>query len=214
MACFNEAEIKAALYNTLPGEKAHYMMAPQPKIIKEYEGNHAGPPVESAVLVLVIQAGSEPVIPFIKRSNSGKYHNGQIALPGGKAEQHDLDVFHTALRESYEEIGIPAEQVSVWGTLSSLYIPLSNFNITPVIGSLSEMPEFIISKEEVEQIILIKVSDLLEEKNKTRFSFHRHGQEIIAPGYQVEENFIWGATAMIISEFEQLIKSVSGVLHL
>ena len=126
----SQKKIRTALYNVLPGEKAHSQMAPRPKYIEGIEGKHTCPPVNSAVLVLVVPYGDNLAIPFIQRSNRGKYHGGQIAFPGGKMEKGDANALQTALRECHEEIGVPEEKVSILGVLSDIYIPLSNFNIT------------------------------------------------------------------------------------
>lgn len=182
-------------------------MAPHPKFIEGYEGKHSAPPINSAVLVLVVPFENELAIPFIKRSNAGKYHGGQIALPGGKMEKSDMNALQTASRECYEEIGVPMENVSIMGVLSDIYISQSNFNITPIVGTTLKMPEFVLSKDEVEKVIIVKISELFNDANKTTSSFYRHEQEIVAPGYKIGENFIWGATAMIIAELEQLMKT-------
>ncbi len=191
----------------LPGEKAHNKMAPHPRYIKDMEGEHDSPPIGSAVLVLIIPHENELVIPFIKRSNYGKYHGGQIAFPGGKIEKEDTDAIHTALRECQEEIGVPKEHISVLGVLSDLYITISNFNITPIVATIISMPKFILSTNEVEEVILVKLSDLFDNKNKSTRTLSRHGQDITAPGYVIGEHFIWGATAMIIAELEELMSA-------
>jgi len=193
----------------LPGEKAHDKMAPYPRYIKGIEGEYNSPPVASAVLILIIPHENEFVIPFIKRSNYGKHHGGQIAFPGGKIEKEDTDALHTALRECQEEIGVPKEQISVLGVLSDLYITVSNFNITPIVGTIQSMPKFTLCANEVEEVILVKLSELFDDKNKSTRTLSRHGQKITAPGYAIDEHFIWGATAMIIAELEELMKTES-----
>lgn len=182
-------------------------MAPRPKYIEGIEGIHSCPPIKSAVLVLIVPYENELAIPFIQRSNAGKYHGGQIALPGGKMEKEDSDALQTALRECHEEIGVPEERVSILGVLSDIYIPLSNFNITPIVGTTLKLPDFTLSANEVEKVILVKLSDLFDDGNKTTHSFTRHDHEIVAPGYNIGDHFIWGATAMIIAELEQLMKT-------
>ena len=185
-------KIRTALYNVLPGEKAHALMAPRPKYIEGIEGVHPCPPVNSAILALIVPFENELALPL----NRGKYHGEQIAFPGGKMEKEDADALQTALRECHEEIGVPEEKVSILGVLSDIYIPLSNFNITPIVGTTLQLPDFILSQDEVEKVILVKLRDLFDDRNK-----------IIAPGYKIGENFIWGATAMIIAELEQLMKT-------
>lgn len=202
----NSKRFRTALYSMLPGEEAHRKMAPRPKFIEGIEGNHSCAPVSSAVLALIIPYENELAIPFIVRSQTGQYHRGQIALPGGKMEPNDENALQTALRECHEEIGVPEEKVSILGVLTDIYIPLSNYNITPIVGTTLKLPEFKLSEDEVEKVIIVKLSELFNDTNKTTSSFFRHEHEIIAPGYEIGEYFIWGATAMIISELEQLMK--------
>ena len=158
-------------------------------------------------MLLLIPHQGDLAIPFIKRTNVGKYHGGQIALPGGKTEPGDGNSLHTALRECEEEIGVTSKEVTVIGELSDVYIPLSNFNITPFVGTIPEMPNFVLSKNEVEKVIIIPLKDLLDDKNKTSQVLYRQEQKIIAPGYKIGENFIWGATAMMIAELEAMVKN-------
>lgn len=200
-----KTRIRTALYNVLPGEEAHRLMAPRPKFIEGIEGIHSCPPINSAVLILVVPYEDSLAIPFIKRTNVGKYHGGQIALPGGKMEKEDSNALETALRECHEEIGVSGDHITILGVLSDIYIPLSNFNITPIVGTTLTFPEFKVSEQEVEKIILVKLSDLFDPNNKATNSFMRHEHEIVAPGYKIGENFIWGATAMIIAELEALM---------
>ena len=129
-----------------------------------------------------------------------------MALPGGKSEPGDGNSLNTALRECEEEIGVPPKEVTVIGKLSDVYIPLSNFNITPFVGTIPEMPNFVLSNE-VEKVIIIPLKDLLNDKNKTSQVLYRQEQKIIAPGYKIGENFIWGATAMMIAELEAMVKN-------
>ena len=111
-------KIRTALYNVLPGEKAHRTLVPRQKYIVVIEGRHSCLPVKSAVLILIVPYENSLAIPFIQRSNRGKYHGGQIAFPGGKMEEEDVNALQTALRECHEEIGVPEEKVSILGVLS------------------------------------------------------------------------------------------------
>ncbi len=157
----------------LPGETAQERMSPQPKYVEGKEGIHQGHPISSAVMMLLVPYQGDLAIPFIKRTNAGKYHGGQMALPGGKSEPGDGNSLNTALRECEEEIGVPPKEVTVIGKLSDVYIPLSNFNITPFVGTIPEMPNFVLSKNEVEKVIIIPLKDLLDDKNKTSQVLYR-----------------------------------------
>lgn len=194
------------LASHLPGRQAHLRMSPSP-VLLENQNIHNHLPVKSAVMMLLIPYQEGIAIPFIKRTNVGKYHGGQIALPGGKMETSDKDSRETALRECNEEIGVSPDKVTILGRLSDVYIPLSNFNITPFVGTIPEIPNFVLSKNEVEKVIIIPLNDLLDNRNKTSQTLYRLDQKIVAPGYKIEDNFIWGATAMMIAELEALIKN-------
>lgn len=196
--------IQNILGRELPGKRAHTLMAPRP--LHPESGKHDGPPVNSAVLLLLIEDRGEWIIPFIQRASAGRYHGGQIALPGGKVEPEDEDTCHTALRECHEEIGVKPEEVTVLGRLSDVYIPFSNYNITPFIGTVAKIPNFVLSSDEVEKVILVSLTDLFNDENKTSYSFHRDEQKITAPGYKIGRYFVWGATAMIVAELETLLK--------
>lgn len=199
--------LKQILTQQLPGKIAHDHMSPQPKYIEGREGVHDRPPIKSAVMMLVAPYQGDLAIPFIKRTKAGKYHGGQIALPGGKREPLDQNSLATALRECSEEIGVMPDNITTIGRLSDVYIPLSNFNITPFVGTIPEIPNFVLSKNEVEKVIIIPLNDLLDNRNKTSQTLYRLDQKIVAPGYKIGDNFIWGATAMMIAELEALIKN-------
>lgn len=136
-------------------------------------------------------------------------HAGQISLPGGKREPGDSNLAETALRESREEVGVAQENVRILGKLSDLYIPPSRFLVTPFVGFCEKRPDFMKDPAEVDEIIEIKLSDLLSDqavqvkKHKIGLGIH-----IKAPSFVVNGHVIWGATAMILSEFKEVIKTV------
>lgn len=199
-------ELIQALNQTLPGEKAQQLMSSYPRVQSNTITHKKDTPVNSATLLLLIPQTTDWVIPFIKRTTTDKYHGGQIALPGGKQEKSDPDIQTTARRECQEEIGIPMNKISLLGQLSNLYIPFSNFNVTPFVGTIPEIPNFVRSQNEVEKILLVPLKKLMDDTNKNTQILHIHDQEIIAPGYHINGDFIWGATAMIIAELEYIIK--------
>ncbi|HML86600.1 MAG TPA: CoA pyrophosphatase, partial [Bacteroidales bacterium] len=110
------------LKNSLPGKEAQLLMAPPLR-----ENRMAPPtgfnPIESAVLIALVLNHNEPSIIFIKRPEYDGVHSGQMALPGGKKEKEDSNEWETAIRESYEEIGLPLDSAKQIGQISPLYIP-------------------------------------------------------------------------------------------
>ncbi len=127
-----------------------------------------------------------------------KYHAGQVAFPGGRIEPGET-AMETALRETHEEIGIKPEKIEILGALSELFVDVSGFLIRPFVGWLKEKPRFSINEAEVEKIILfplLKYRDALEETELETVS-----GVLRVPCFRFEGEIIWGATAMILSEF-------------
>jgi len=197
------------LKKELPGEKAHIKMAPGIR-------NHFKPTQESrkaGVLILLYPKNTELYIAFIQRTEYNGPHSGQISFPGGKTEDSDRDIIQTALRESHEEIGINPELVKICGQLTALHIPVSNFLVYPIIGRYENTPIFKADKNEVKEIFEIKLNDLLNPKYCTTKEFTYGDLSFIAPIYNPNNLIIWGATAMMLSEFLEIIKNNRSILQ-
>ncbi len=137
-----------------------------------------------------------------------KNHAGQIAFPGGQYEPQDGEIMKTALREAEEEIGINPDEIEMIGRLSPLYVRVSNFCIQPFIGWSESIPAFRFDVNEVTGIHIIPVDDLLKPGTlQNREVDTSHGFTEF-PGYLVDDVFIWGATAMILSEFMEVYRKV------
>jgi len=187
------------LKNSLPGKEAQLLMAPPLR-----ENRMAPPtgfnPIESAVLIALVLNHNEPSIIFIKRPEYDGVHSGQMALPGGKKEKEDSNEWETAIRESYEEIGLPLDSAKQIGQISPLYIPHSGYMVRPVIAFLPFLPKLKADKNEVDSIHIIKIDDLLNARKRENITFNTINGKIEAPCFAVDQQKIWGATAMIISE--------------
>lgn len=187
----------------LPGITAHKKMAPPARLDNNYnpEPENAG---ESAVLILIYEARDNLYIPFIKRSDNGGIHSGQIALPGGKAEPEDADHIHTALRETREEIGVKLHRSDIAGELSPLYIPVSNYIVRPVVAYLPGKPMFVLNPGEVDEIHEVALNDfLLSQVTVKQLKIRNIPADI--PFYCIGKTEIWGATAMIITELKEIL---------
>jgi len=157
---------------------------------------------KSAVLLLIYFFENEFNIVFIKRADDGGRHSGQIAFPGGGYEEYDTDLTETAIRETEEEIGV--SEVKVLGILSSIYIPVSNYFVQPVVGILNYKPIFSKSLNEVSEVYSIKLKDI-KNANVISKTFEINNQIVTAPFYVFDEFEVWGATAMILSEFIEVL---------
>ena len=185
--------------HTLPGLDVHMHLAPLGRIDAHYRSVPEDAR-RAAVLILLYKNGPDIYIPLIRRTqNDADHHAGQIALPGGAHEGEEAYPIETALREAQEEIDIHPQQVEVLGILSPLFIPVSNFAVTPVVACTPELPQLRPQPSEVEEILNIPLSDLLKEPEEGIFNSSRG--ELVAPFYRSEHGRIWGATAMLPSEF-------------
>jgi 8-oxo-dGTP pyrophosphatase MutT (NUDIX family) len=199
-------QLAEQLKKCLPGSVSHLKMLPPGRLL-ELPSNHAKY-YESAVLVLLFPVGQDIRICLIRRPASMKNHAGQIALPGGKREKDDKDLIHTALREAREEIGIDPGEIRILGLLSSVYVQISDFLITPVLGWLDKAPDIRIDPSEVDEIIFISFCDIADKANLREREMDTRTGRIMVPGYEIDGCFIWGATAMILAEVDDIFSAV------
>jgi 8-oxo-dGTP pyrophosphatase MutT (NUDIX family) len=194
--------LKEELSRPLPGLEAQMRMAPS--VIRP--GKTKLPLRNSGVLVLLYPKEERLYTVFMKRPEYGGPHSGQISFPGGKSEKGDVSLTDTALRESHEEIGIPPASVEVLGTLTPLTIPISNYKLLPVVGFFHEKPYFITDPKEVVYLIEAEIDLLLKTGVEKREILILGNQSIEVPYYDIHGHHVWGATAMILSEFLEIIK--------
>ena len=124
-------------------------------------------------------------------------------------EENDTDIIHTALREAYEEVGVVMEHVNVLGQLSDVYIPVSNFLVSPVIGVIDYTPNFVPQFDEVADIIEMEVSYLksVEELTLKKLSLS-NGMKLEVPTFNFKEKTIWGATALMLNELRWVLREI------
>ncbi len=195
---------KEIVDNKLPGQDAQLKMISYKKKLKT-PGKNAK---KAGILILLYLKKKELFTVLIQRNKYPGVHSGQISFPGGQKEKNDKDLIHTAIREAEEETGVDLTNIDIIGNLTPLYIEVSNFDVLPVIGWLKETPSFKPDIKEVENIIEIKLKDLVNDKNIGYLHFIRLGRKIKTPCYTIGNNKIWGATAMIISELVTIIKKI------
>lgn len=194
------------LKETLPGEEAQYLMAPMGRgRTADYDESRFR---KSAVMVLLCADEGKLFIPLTQRFAYEGLHSGQVSFPGGKFEQHDESLVHTALRECEEEIGI--SDVEVLGLLTPLYIPVSNFLVQPVVGFYGRPVVMAPHEREVQRIVKLYIDDLLNEAIVKEGDVDiAKGLKRKAPYFEIEGLKVWGATAMILSELKVLLKTIS-----
>ncbi len=201
-------KLKLVLINGLPGIKSHLKLAPAERISSIENQKRSDNAKASAVLIIIFKENEQIKIVFILRSIYQGVHSGQISFPGGKRDLMDNDLLDTALRETEEEIGIEIERGSIIGKLSNLYIPNSNFCVEPYVAYIDKMEQLIPDNSEVQQIYKISLDELLDEKTiQTKEVLFLNKGSVSVPCFYVNELIIWGATAMILNELVDIIKS-------
>lgn len=200
--------LEQRLQAPLPGETAHQILRAVPVggSIPKFEFKM--PPRPGSVLILLYAQQGAIKFPLIKRPEYPGAHSGQISFPGGKAEP-DEDPIVTALRESEEEIGISANEVKVIGTLSNFFVMPSNFLVTPVVAVTEDTPQFRPDPYEVAGIIHGNLNELVQEDAiKTTEILAAGRYRLQAPHFFIEDQVVWGATAMILNEFRFVLREI------
>ncbi len=200
-------QLKIRLQQPLPGEDVQYLMAPVSRLQNKYLSPENYNPKKSAVMILLFPHDDIIKTVFIERPIYDGVHSGQVAFPGGKFEDADIDLQQTALRETFEEIGVDPDKIEVIGQLTDLYINPSNFLVSPFIGYIKECPDFILNTREVQKIVVYNLFDLNNEaiKSKKEITFSG-GFKLKTPYYEIEGLTVWGATAMMISELNAVVE--------
>lgn len=200
--------LRARLSGPLPGRAAQYRMANAQRL-EELQHLPAPPPDAriACVLNLLHRQGDEWHTVLIRRTvNPRDRHSGQVSFPGGRWEESDRMLVNVALREAEEEIGVPSSAVEIIGQLTELYIPVSHFLVYPFVGVLREAVPFRPQMGEVEGILTPPISLLGAAESRKVADISLASGFVLrnTPCFDVEGHVVWGATAMILSEFLEL----------
>lgn len=205
-------KLRDKLSHTLPGTEAHNLMIPRLSSGDRIRFDSPTNPKKGAVLVLLYRRGDGFSFPLIQRPTYDGVHSGQVAFPGGKHEPDDPDLHFTALREAQEEIGITPSQVEILGNLSEFYVGASNHLVLPVVGYYKTTPVFVPDDYEVDEVIEAPLRELMDqERRKEKEIVTHHGYRLQSPYFDIRGKVVWGATAMILSEFAEIIRNEQGL---
>jgi 8-oxo-dGTP pyrophosphatase MutT (NUDIX family) len=149
----------------------------------------------AAVLIPILLEPEGPRIVYTVRKGHLQDHAGQISFPGGSLEPSDDSLLETALREAEEEIDLSPKLVEVIGELEEMFIPPSNFRVSPFVGLLPPEAELTLHPDEVEEIFTVSLEELLAPTTFQKVLWKREGREYEVPIFAVERQEIWGATA-------------------
>jgi 8-oxo-dGTP pyrophosphatase MutT (NUDIX family) len=204
-------DVRAAL--SLPdfdGFGAQRRMMPDARPVGRSPGR-AGEPRLGGVLMLLYCVDGEAMLVLTRRPDYGGVHAGQVSCPGGRHEPPET-LAATALRETYEEIGVRPAEVEIMGELTPLYVMPSDFEVHPFVGRfLGEgRPSFVPDTREVAAIIETPLRVLLDPATRAREEMEiRGGLRMMVPFFRLGEDKVWGATAMMLSEFVERLRYVT-----
>ncbi len=195
----------------LPGEDAHYKLAPLLRL-KELEKPNfeKNKPSQAAVMAVFYpdEAAKTRFVLILRKTYKG-VHSNQVGFPGGRVEEEDRDLEETALRETEEEVGIPQQDIQVLKKMTQIYIPPSNFWVQPFIGIMDHTPALVPQESEVEAVLEIALEDFLSDSCLTRQTLSTsYAKNIEVPAFLLSGHVVWGATAMMLSEMKEVLKQV------
>jgi len=162
---------------------------------------------EAAVMLLIFPDGDDGFLQTVltRRKDDLQHHPGQISLPGGGREEGET-IEQTALREVEEEIGIDRSKIETLGTLNSIYVPPSDFTVTPFVSWLTSEPTFKLQADEVAELIRVPVTDLLDRSIRKFSSVDSDSKPRDVPWFSIQDHQVWGATAIILDDFAQRLQ--------
>ena len=195
--------------STLKGLDAQFQLAPTYRKRYDLERVQASDPTPASVLIIFFE-NDENNTSFVltERANYNGHHAKQISFPGGKKDINDTNLINTAIRETSEEIGIFIEPTDVFKELTEIYIPPSNFLAHPFLALYEGKPKFQ-KNYEVASILTPTIADLQDSDNiQIRKVNIGANKQIETPCFLFNNQIVWGATAMILSELRELLNDV------
>lgn len=202
------SKLENAFQTDLPGIKAHREMAPLNRPLDIHSIPDIDQYRKSAVSIVLYEHQNELRFVLIQRPIYEGTHGGQISFPGGKQEETDSDLEHTARRETFEEIGVQLNKNQLIGSLSTVVIPVSKFSVEPYLYIIEEKPIFTPDEREVAAIIETPLLHLLHDENiKSKSIELSSGVKMKnVPYFELSSKTVWGATALILNELRWMLK--------
>jgi 8-oxo-dGTP pyrophosphatase MutT (NUDIX family) len=195
----------------LPAETSHFKMVPpfRQELLRKQEETIKKAKQAGVLALFYPDINLQAKFVLILRKTYKGVHSAQVAFPGGKLEEGDASIQDTALRETFEEIGVPVDSVKVLTKISQVYIPPSNFYVQPFIGITKVSPAFKKQENEVEAIIEVDLEHFLDDGVLiTKRVNTSYSVEVEVPAFKLNGYVVWGATAMMLSEIKDLLKQL------
>ena len=195
----------------LPAQESQFKMSPpfRKALINRYKEQMKNAKKAGVLALFYPTENNITSIALILRKTYKGVHSAQIGFPGGKYETEDKNLMNTAIRETYEEIGVSSEQINVVKKMTEVYIPPSNFYVQPYIGVSNNKLSFSLQDEEVEDLVEVPLTHFLDESIVINTNVSTsYNADVEVPAYLLNGHVVWGATAMMLSEIKDLLKQV------
>ena len=190
----------------LPGNRGHAFMNVPGRVIPDLQQLEGLRARYASVMMIAAPVEGETRLVLMKRPSYPGVHSGQVSFPGGEREPGDADDLATALRETHEEIGLEASHLEVLGPASPLYIPPSNFYVQPFLPVAEVLPALHPDPAEVADVLLPPLGLFTQAPAPEWQELTVMGAPRKVPGFKWGNEFIWGATAMMIAELRAILK--------
>ncbi len=173
---------------------------PQPVRNGRPSYRHAG------VLIPLLEENGDHKVLFTKRTDRVGHHKGEISFPGGSVDYEDASIEETVLREVYEEVGLPGEEIEILGRTDDILTLVSNFVVHPFVGIIPSPYNFIVNAAEVERLIKVPLRVFYPGRSESKnLSLEFEGISYKSKAYEYKGDLIWGATARIMDNFVHII---------
>lgn len=195
----------------LPAETSQFKMSPpfRGELVSRYKEAMKNARRAGVLAMFYPDSSYQTQLALILRKTYKGVHSAQIGFPGGKYEDDDKTLKQTAIRETFEEIGVEKHKIEVIKQMTEVYIPPSNFYVQPFIGITHQTPKFIKQEDEVEDILEVALHHFLDEKNVVnKVVVTSYTTKIEVPAFELNGHVVWGATAMMLSEIKDILNEV------
>ena len=195
----------------LPGQDSQFKMSPPYRmdlIAQQKEAMKHSKKAGVMALFYPDMSYETKLILILRKTYKG-VHSAQVGFPGGKLEPQDKSLEYTAVRETQEEVGVPLKDIKVIKAMTEVYIPPSNFTVHPFMGITTKTPKFVKQDDEVEDLIEVTLKDFIDDNLMTsRLIMTSLQKEVEVPAFHFNGHIVWGATAMMLNEVKDLLKTV------